>query len=336
MQIRLVGHSGELYMTIDKSGAWGEFIRELEKNGHTIVTEKSNSKFDVLVANSHSRLAIKECRKNKIPKEKMIIILWEPSVSDYELHSKRVLSKYGLIFSPSKEWGKGYKTVSFNWPVLGLKDEYQTVTEWSKRKNKAVLISANKFSVIKGELYSLRRKVAYLARKDGTLDLFGLKWNSGKIHDYLSYIYKLIRTPIKLVDLKSSVYLGKSYQNYVGISQDKTITYRSYKIFIILENSIEYISEKLFDAAAASGIIIYVGANISKYGIPTDAVIQVEPDANTVHSKIIELQNLSLEKQYQIMEIQQKAIISISKFWFGMDVLKKLANDISKEIVPDE
>ena len=123
MQIRLVGHSSELYMKIDKSGAWGEFSRALEKNGHTIVTEKSNSKIDVLVANSHLRLAIKECRKNKIPKEKMIIILWEPSVSDYKLHSERVLSKYGLIFSPSKEWGKSYKTLSFNWPVLGLKDE---------------------------------------------------------------------------------------------------------------------------------------------------------------------------------------------------------------------
>jgi len=86
MRIRLVGHSRELYMKVDNSGPWREFIKTLEVNGHTIVTEKSNSKFDVLVANSHSRLAIKECRKNKIPKEKMILIIWEPSVSDYKLH----------------------------------------------------------------------------------------------------------------------------------------------------------------------------------------------------------------------------------------------------------
>jgi hypothetical protein len=252
------------------------------------------------------------------------------------LHSKKVLNKYGRIFSPSKEWGKDYKTISFNWPVLRLQDEFQSVAEWSKRKNKAVLISANKFSAVKGELYSLRRKIAYLSNKDNTLDIFGLKWNSGKLYDYLSYFYKLMRTPLNLVDFKSSIYLGNIYQNYVGISQNKSITYSNYRIFLILENSTEYISEKLFDAAAAKGIIIYIGANIGKYDIPTDAVIQVEPDANMVHSKIIELQNLSLEEQYQIMEIQQKAIISISKSWYGMDVLKKLANDISKEMAPNE
>jgi len=336
MRIRLVGHSRKLYMKVDNSGPWREFIKTLEENGHTIVTEKSNSKFDVLVANSHSRLAIKECRKNKIPKEKMILIIWEPSVSDYKLHSKKVLNKYGLIFSPSKVWGKNFKTKSFKWPVLELENISEAVEDWSKRKNKAVFISANKFSVIKGELYSLRRKIAFLTSEDDSLDIFGLKWNSGKVYDYLNYFYKLVSTPSNMIDLKSSSYLGNHYLNYVGISQNKKITYSNYRIFLILENSIEYVSEKLFDAAAAKGIIIYIGANISQYNIPSGAVIQIEPDANKIHSKIIELQNLSIDKQYQIMDSQQKAIISVAKSWYCVDVLKQLANDISKEIAPNE
>ena len=92
----------------------------------------------------------------------------------------------------------------------------------------------------------------------------------------------------------------------------------------------------MFDAAAARGIIIYIGANISQYNIPPDAVIQIEPDAIKIHSKIVELQNLSTDEQYQIMENQQRAILSISKSWYCVDVLKQLANDISKEIAPYE
>lgn len=336
MRIRLVGHSRELYMKVDDSGPWREFVRTLEENGHTIVTEKSTSQFDVLIANSHSRLAIKECRQNKILKEKMIIILWEPSVSDYKLHSKRVLGKYGFIFSPSRVWGKDFKTKSFKWPVLEIQKDQETIAEWSKRRNKAVFISANKFSVVKGELYSLRRKIASITSKDESLDFYGLKWNSGKFYDYLNYFYKLVRTPINLIDLKSSSYLGITHPNYAGISQNKKITYSNYRIFIILENSIEYVSEKLFDAAAARGITIYIGANISQYNIPPDTVIQIEPDADKIHSKIVELQNLSTDEQYKIMESQQRAILSISKSWYCVDVLKQLANDISKEIAPYE
>jgi len=186
------------------------------------------------------------------------------------------------------------------------------------------------------ELYSLRRKIASITSKDESLDIYGLKWNSGKFYDYLNYFYKLVSTPINLIDLKSLSYLGITHPNYAGISQNKKITYSNYRIFLILENSIEYVSEKLFDAAAARGIIIYIGANISQYNIPPDAVIQIEPDAIKIHSKIVELQNLSTDEQYQIMENQQRAILSISKSWYCVDVLKQLANDISKEIAPYE
>ena len=65
-------------------------------------------------------------------------------------------------------------------------------------------------------------------------------------------------------------------------------------------------------------------------------MIQIEPDANKIHSKIVELQNLSTDEQYKIMESQQRAILSISKSWYCVDVLKQLANDISKEIAPYE
>ena len=70
MRIRLVGHSGEPVMNVGTDGPWWEFAKELENCGHEIVTSDHGANVDVLIANSHSKDAIRECKKNNIPKNK--------------------------------------------------------------------------------------------------------------------------------------------------------------------------------------------------------------------------------------------------------------------------
>jgi L-cysteine desulfidase len=117
------------------------------------------------------------------------------------------------------------------------------------------------------------------------------------------------------------------------LSLDKFITANAYRIVVVLENSMDYISEKLFDAFASNAIVIYVGPRISRYGIPDAAAIQISPNSNKINKEITELQALPVEKQFEIMQEQQKSILSISKKWYCNDVLKKLAADICEELV---
>jgi CDP-diacylglycerol pyrophosphatase len=64
MRIRLVGHSGEPLMNVGTDGPWWEFVKELESCGHKIVSSGYGANVDVLIANSHSKDAIRECKKN--------------------------------------------------------------------------------------------------------------------------------------------------------------------------------------------------------------------------------------------------------------------------------
>lgn len=332
MRIRLVGHLGEPYMNVGSDGPWWEFVNELKNRGCEIIDSNYGVEVDALIANSHSKMAVQECKNSKVPKSKMFIILWEPKISDYKRHSKSVLDNYGIVWSPSFDWASQSETKYFNWPQLELSKQIETIDSWDKRQNKAVMILANKFSATKGELYSLRRKLSLITAKQQTMDLYGAKWNLKMIYSYRHYFGNLVRTPIKLISVKSFRYLGKFQKNYMGPSLDKFITAKAYKIVVVLENSMDYISEKLFDAFASNAIVIYVGPEIKRYGIPEAAVIQVSPKAKLINEKIIELQSLPAEKQFEIVNEQQKCILSISKNWYCYDVLKTLAADIFKEL----
>jgi hypothetical protein len=332
MRIRLVGHSGEPVMNVGTSGPWWEFVKELENNGFEIVSSDYGNNVDILIANSHSKEAINECRKNKVPKNKMFLILWEPKSIDYKRHSKPALDSYGTIWSPSLEWATDSNTRYFNWPQLKLKEQTENINMWENRVNKAAMVLANKFSATKGELYSLRRETALVTRENETMDLYGDKWNLSKTYDYRHYLGNLLRTPLNLISLKSLTNLGKVHKNFKGHSTNKTQTTQKYRIVVVMENSLDYISEKLFDAFDAGAIVIYVGPNISNYKIPKESAIEVAADAKIINHKIIEIQSLSIEKQFEIMKEQQRNILSVSQSWYCNHVLKKLAADICEEL----
>jgi len=332
MRIRLVGHSGEPCMNTGSDGPWREFVNELEKKGCEIVNSDFGAKIDAMIANTHSKLAIKECKENNIPKSKMSIILWEPKINDHKRHSPDSLANYGIIWSPSIDWGLESKTKYFNWPQIALEEKSETINSWSKRDNKAVMVLANKFSATKGELYSLRRKLVTLTSNTQTMDLFGAKWNLKRTYSYRHYFGKFIRTPVSYLSFSSFHNLGKFMKNYKGLSVDKIATTEKYRIVVVLENSIDYISEKLFDAFASNAIVIYVGPEINRYGIPEGAAIQINPNARLINRKIMEIQALPVSEQFKLMQSQQQKIRSVSKYWQGNTVLKKLASDIYKAL----
>lgn len=328
MRVRLLGHRGEPYMNTGSSGPWFEFTMELKSKGCEIVQDDFGSHIDLLIANSHSRKAIREAKRSNLGQDMKHLLLWEPPMIDYKRHQKSTLKKYGIIWSPTLNWAKKQNTRIFKWPQLMLEKQDESFEKWALRENKSVMVLANKFSAFKGELYSLRRELGIKSARNSIMDLYGDKWNLNKMYSYRHYFGTLIRTPIWKISLNSWRYIGSQQKNYKGISRDKAETCRNYRIVVVLENSIDYISEKLFDAFASGAIVIYVGPPLNQFGIPNESAISIEPDVDSILTKIIEITNLKTEDQYEISRNQQKNILSISSDWYCNDVLKKLASDI--------
>jgi len=336
MRVRLIGHQGEPRMMIGSNGPWYEFTKELKNRGCEIVQDDFGTQIDLLIANSHSRKGIKEAKRSNLNQNMKHLLLWEPPIIDYKRHQKSTLKKYGVIWSPTIYWAKRQNTRIFKWPQLLLEKQDETVEKWALRENKSAMVLANKFSAVKGELYSLRRELGIETAKISIMDLYGDKWNLNRMYSYRHYLGNLIRTPIWKISLKSWRYLGLQQKNYKGLSRDKTETCRKYRIVVVLENSKDYISEKFFDAFASGAIVIYVGPALRQFGIPDESAILVEPNVNSIVKKIMEITNLETIKQYEISRNQQNNILSVSSDWYCNVVLKKLASDIysaSKEPV---
>jgi hypothetical protein len=64
----------------------------------------------------------------------------------------------------------------------------------------------------------------------------------------------------------------------LGLAGDKLEVYANYKVALVIENSPEYMSEKLLDALFAGCIPVYVGPPVEKFGLPKDLVVESAPN----------------------------------------------------------
>lgn len=328
MKIRLIGHSKNPIMTVGTRGPWFEFKKTLEKLGDHISNEEFGTQNDCLIANSHSKEAMFECIINKTPINRRILILWEPKIVVPRIYSRKVLSQYGKIYTPSVDWSEKVNGQMFKWPQLNLRLLKHNDKNWGKRKNKAVMVLANKFSASRGEQYSLRRELNLLCAEKNIMDLYGAKWNEGKLYNYRHYVGSLIRTPIANIDLRSARLLHKLFSNFKGHSEDKLITTSKYAISVVIENSSDYISEKLFDSVASGAITIYVGPDLERYGLSAKSAIQTKASAEEIIKVVRNLQSKTVDEQRKIAKNQYNELLKAADEWEGNLVLKTLARNI--------
>jgi len=160
MRIRVVSQSGEPYFPFSTSGPWLKFKNNLINKSDIIVTQKFGQKVDALICHGYSKKAIFEAKRSNVPKNKMILVLWEPPITHPKLHSSKYLSNFGYIYAPSKEWAKNHNAIYFKWPVGKIKKKYK-FSNFNSRSKNAVIIQGNKVNFFKDENYSLRRKVLF-------------------------------------------------------------------------------------------------------------------------------------------------------------------------------
>ena len=161
---------------------WHSFVEVFESEGfHFLSSSDENTEYEFLISCRHSNATIRECELYGIKPNRRTLIVCEPECVDPLPYLSQTRKKYGNLYAGSESWatrlgGKGFRY--FN-DALSLLDDHlrPDLLETESRANKFVMIQAHKFSIIRGEQYSLRREVAHEAwRRDVALDLFGRSW----------------------------------------------------------------------------------------------------------------------------------------------------------------
>jgi len=329
MIVRIVGHNNEAVFPFKSAGPWDEFYKVFVNNGILITQNNFGVHTDALISNCHSSEAMEEAIKNGVPRERRALILWEPRIVDSYRYKTEILSQYGVIYSPSPLWAEKVGGKIFKWPQ-DIVNQIESHEDWIPRKNKAVMIQGNKWSAQKGEMYSLRRKIISQLPKD--LDLYGVGWNRGIQPDLYHLVSSMINSSLNEIKLEPVKHLGKKYKNYFGEVSNKYEVLSKYKVSIVIENSQDFISEKLFDSVSAGCICIYVGPQVSLFELSSTVAISANPSIKDITDKFYEIVNLPSIEQYAIAQNQNRMLRNTSERWNNFNVLRKLALDLINDL----
>lgn len=203
-----------------------------------------------------------------------VLVVLEPAVVVPQYLSPAFRSQFSkviMVGRPSSE--ASAITWPTKWDLGHLKNK--------KRLDKTVAMSSRKFSFSKGSLYWLREK-AYDQIPD--LTLFGYGWDVSNLSVCNSVLKELLisLSSDHQLDLRQLETLWRYPRNYLGRSDDKLKTLSGYKYSLVIENSLEYCSEKLIDSLLAGTLPIYVGPNLESFLIPKDLVLTAEPSLRSI------------------------------------------------------
>ena len=269
----------------------------------------------------------------KLPKHEgrapAVLVRQEPSVvrpqnfrADYLKHMSLVIDVGRSHFASNSR---------MNWPQRWtLKYLESPKISGSERIDRFAIINANKMSFVEGELYSLRRLAA---QKSSDIDVWGFDWNVPWFRRAAKAFEELV-IPLKHgFGIKPSAIKGwfKKPLSFMGTSEDKLLTLASYKYSLVIENSIEYMSEKLFDSLFAGTFPIYVGPNPVDFGMPEFVAIHSKPDINSILKAIQQARTIDVDAWRASVLIWLKSD-GVEQAWSGPFVTQQIIDKIDLQV----
>ena len=327
-----------------------QLLNTFEKSNFKISTLEES---DLLVLVNHSNEVYRQFQKLGKNKNNAVLIRSEPVVVFPAQYRKNVLDKYGLVITlgykekdngdlyylenpytylpnPNLQMSKG-PNINNILESKNFNDLFE-LKKWKKRKITMSLICSNKVSSVGESNYDLRRSLAKAFSKN-FLEIYGELWNANTVDKVRHRVGVALHGILNLTSVSLRSIYGsflEKYENYVGVVEDKHEIMQKSKFSLIIENSNEYMSEKLFDALMDGSIPVYYGVSLEKMGIPGDEIaIQHSGTPNELEKKI---NNLS---DSEILNY----LISIRRFlhseqfkgrWNSDVVYKKIANKVRK------
>lgn len=221
-----------------------------------------------------------------------ILVRIEPPVVNPWQHRARVSSEFGLVITESSmgledDWIAGY----FSEESATLAQHHSRKFPLASRPSDAVAVMANKFSLVRGELYTLRRKVwASLASSHPGFTLFGRDWDLSAAELGLKLFAELSialrsrhlpsmfeQAPLKVPAIALGGSLGSPHDGYtLG------------KIAVVIENYPNRVTEKIFQAIESGCQVVYVGGQAAWIDDSKPLVFRAEANVPSILSAIAE------------------------------------------------
>jgi hypothetical protein len=324
--VRIVGHSKELVFPFGMKGPWKLYADRFIAAGFTIAELKPHSRITHLVAHSHSKEAMLEAIRSGVPLSNRVLIIWEPEMVDEKIRSKKIRNLYGTIIYASRLWVREIGEKYFDWPQSVANFSEISFEDWVKRENASVMIQANKYSMHRNEMYSLRRRVIKeFKNSPQSLALYGSHWNAGYVYNLRSWIASSRR--VRAINWALSTFKDQvtKYPNYLGEIDNKHQINSKYRITVVIENSLDYVSEKLFDALSSGTYVVYLGPNLDHFDINGSKLNCSALDSRTIKEIILDFLAQSSLDQYEMMSAQRNSILKDIKKLDHNLVLSELA-----------
>lgn len=266
-------------------------LKDPQQSIHQVCTDSSQA--ECLVFINLPLTSILKLISPKNRKRKKVLIRFEPKVVQPTNYIEKLTSKFDKIFDVGR-FGDEQADVIF-WPQDWNMVYENLGKKFSERKERIALVCGNKLSLIEGELYSLRRECI---NNIDLIDLYGTNWKINFREKISTLFFQICTSLLSFSWPKFSGLKGyfKEVENWHGSPESKFLTLSNYKYTLVIENSIDYLSEKLFDAFFSRTLPIYIGPDLEKYHIPRDLALQVKPKLCDIKDAIEQIKNTDYEK----------------------------------------
>lgn len=230
------------------------------------------SQAEKIICFNHRRATYNALRKLGVQKRQLVLLLQEPQSVIPNQYTSRTLQKYEIIFTYLDNLVDNRHIFKMRYP------QGQTILDsvpgFAERKF-LMLMNANKYSYVKNELYSLRRRAISYFEHAKDFDLYGYGWNRNGTLTF-GVIFQALQKG-RIFQYAKDFFTGFHRPScYRGSVPDKYAICQQYKFSLTFENEAEtlgWISEKLFDCLVSGTVPVYVGAkNVDVY-IPTSCFI---------------------------------------------------------------
>ena len=235
---------------------------------------------------------IKEKYRDFLKVERRVLIRQEPRVVRPQNYKSAFLRHFEEIFEVGRVEQTG--THGLLWPQV-WREVDPSSPEAQRSSDSVVMIAGNRLSLVAGEQYSLRRSCIRTIDK---LSVFGQSWRISPP----ARLRQLIVTTRDLLSSQQRPHFspGLAWMCYSNsnirpvVSKHETLS--KWKVSLVIENSQDVFTEKLFDSLFALTIPVYVGPNLTHFPIPRDLYVQADPTLESITGAIDHALSMDYEK----------------------------------------
>lgn len=284
---------------------------------------------------------------------KAILIRQETDAVYPGQYGKRIEHKYGLILTlggtekirQHNFLGHPYihnhnpanpTQIDSNFAAIFSRRKLNQVYELSSWKNRQIFLSfvgANKVGLNSKGNYGVRRRLVKELLPMG-LEVYGILWNDGlkkRLINRVSMVSWGLKTRQRPPIFAIFFDIFRKYKTAKGMVDNKQKILLASKFSLVVENSDQIITEKLFDSILAGSIPVFYGAVLSQFRLPDGLAVEIKNFNHPIGQVIESMTESEVAQRLRIM----KEFLESEEFrdtWLAESVYRKVLSIIEDYI----